>query len=207
MVRINLLPGEIIAKRRFEGHFRTVALAGTLLLVVLLGAYSILMLQVNIKRGQLQDQQQQETELRAQAEAFRVFEEKESDLRVREEYAIEALKGRINWGRLANELSLVLPPDVWLFSLQCDETSGMSIGGLAIDNPEDVPDVGHKAVAKTLIRLADLEQVDNVWLNLSAKTEHEGQAAIEFVIETGVEVPGSEIMEQTSVPAPPESAQ
>ena len=207
MARINLLPREILEKRRFEQNIRYVAFAGVIVLVLILGVYAVLMLQVNSKRGELQDRQQLETELRAQAEAFRVFEEKESELRARQELADAALAGRINWGRLANELSLILPSDVWLTQLSCDELNGVALQAYAIDTPDDVPDVGHKAVAKTLVRLADLEQIRSVWLNSSIKTDVHEQPAIQFSVTTGVETPGDGNDDTSAVPAPPSSAQ
>ncbi|MBS3957646.1 MAG: hypothetical protein KGZ40_09015 [Clostridiales bacterium] len=207
MVRINLLPAEILEKRRFERQIRYVLLGGALVLVVLAGAYSLLMLQVNAKRGELQDRQQLEAELRSQAEAFAVFEQKESELIARQEAANAALAGRVNWGRLANEISLVLPAEVWLTGLQCSEIDGLTLSAIAVDSRDDVPDVGHKAVAKTLVRLADLEQITSVWLNTSAKAPFLDQPAIQFEISTGVTKPGSEEAQESSVPAPPESAQ
>ncbi len=209
MVRINLLPREIIEKRRFEQSIRYVAFAGVVVIVLILGVYAVLMFQVNAKRGELQDRQQLESDLRAQAEAFRVFEEKESELRARQELADAALAGRVHWGRLANELSLVLPADVWLTQLSGGEDMGLSLQAYALDNPDEIPDVGHKAVAKTLIRLADLEQVRSVWLNTSAKTLFLEQPAIEFSVTTGVETPGAEpeADDTSAVPAPPSSAQ
>lgn len=207
MLRINLLPAEILEKRRFERQIRYVVLGGALVLALLAAVYAVLMFQVNLMRGDLQDRQQLEADLRAQADAFAVFEQKESELRARQETAAAALAGRVNWGRLANELSLVLPAEVWLTELTCSETDGVNLTAIAIDSPDDVPDVGHKAVAKTLVRLADLEQITSVWLNTSAKTPFLEQPAIQFDISTGVVIPGSEEAPQSSVPAPPETAQ
>jgi len=208
VVRINLLPTEIVEKRRFEKNIRYVVIAGALAVVLVVAAYSVLMLQVAGKRGELQDKQQLEADLRSQAEAFRVFEEKAEDLEQRKQVAERALAGRVDWGRLANELSLVLPADVWLDQLSGGETTGLSLQAYALDSPDDIPDIGHKAVAKTLIRLADLEQVRSAWLDASAKTLFQDQPAIEFSVTTGVETPGLESTqdETPAVPAPPAEA-
>lgn len=202
MVRINLLPQEIIEKRRFERDIRYVAFAAVIVLVVLFAVYGLLAIQVGQRNAELQDRQQTEANLRAQAEAFRIFEEKESELEARLQLADEALAGRVEWGRLANEVSLIMPADVWLVTLTCDEDQGLSMFARAIDNESDVPDVGHKAVAKTLVRFADLDQLSSVWLNSSIKTEYEEQPVIDFNVTTAVERPGLD-EDTDGVPAPP----
>lgn len=202
MVRINLLPQEIIEKRRFERSVRYVALGGTALLVVLLGAYGLLSVQVNRGNVELQERQQTAANLRAQAEAFSVFEERESDLETRLALAGQALAGRIDWGRLSNELSLILPSDVWAVSLTGDEEAGLTLFARAVDSETDVPDTGHKAVAKTLVRLADLEQLSDVWLSSSTKAVYEEKPVIDFTVTTAVERPGL-VEDASGVPAPP----
>ncbi len=171
MVRINLLPPEIIEKRKFEQRIGYVIVVGIIVGAVIGIAYIFLLFQVNQKNSDLQQRVDQATQLRAKAEAYKVFEQKESDLSARIAIADTALGGRVNWGRVANELSLVLPSDVWVDNIQANEVDGLIIVGNAVDSDDDVPDVGHKAVAKTLVRLGDLELLDNVWLDSSARTE------------------------------------
>ena len=202
MVRINLLPQEIIDRRRFERDLRYVALAGIVALVLLFAVYGLLAMQVSQANAELQDRQQTEANLRAQAEAFSIFEEKESDLEARLVLSEQALAGRVDWGRLANELSLIMPAEVWVVTLTCDEEQGVTMFARAVDSETDVPDVGHKAVAKTLVRMADLEQLSSVWLSSSIKTEYEEQPAIDFTVTTAVERPGLE-QDTDGVPAPP----
>jgi hypothetical protein len=202
MVRINLLPQEILEKRRFERDIRYVVLAAVAALVVLFAAYGLLAIQVGQRNAELQDRQQTVANLNAQAEAFAIFEEKESDLEARLLLADEALAGRVEWGRVANELSLIMPSDVWIVTLTTDEEQGVTMFARAVDSETDVPDVGHKAVAKTLVRLNDLEQLSSVWLSSSIKTEYEEKPVIDFTVTTAVERPDLE--EGTDgVPAPP----
>ncbi|MBE0417362.1 MAG: hypothetical protein IBX63_06330 [Coriobacteriia bacterium] len=202
MVRINLLPQEIIEKRRFEHNIRYVVLGGIAVLVVLFAAYGLLVLQVGQRNAELQDRQQTAANLREQAEAFRIFEEKESDLESRLLLAEQALTGRVEWGRLANEVSLIMPADVWVVTLTGDEEQGVTMFARAVDSETDVPDVGHKAVAKTLVRLTDLNQLSSVWLSSSIKTEYEEQPVIDFTVTTAVERPGLD-EDADGVPAPP----
>jgi hypothetical protein len=202
MVRINLLPQEIIEKRRFERDLRYVALGGIVALVLLFAVYGLLSMQVARANAELQDRQQTEANLRAQAEAFSIFEEKESDLEARLVLSEQALAGRVDWGRLANELSLIMPADAWVVTLTSDEEEGVTMFARAVDSETDVPDVGHKAVAKTLVRMADLEQLSSVWLSSSIKTEYEEQPVIDFTVTTAVERPGLD-QDTDGVPAPP----
>lgn len=202
MVRINLLPQEIIEKRRFERNLRYVMLGGVAALVVLFAVYGLLAMQVASANAELQDRQQTEANLRAQAEAFSIFEEKESDLEARLALADQALAGRVDWGRLANELSLIMPSDVWVVTLTGDEEQGVTMFARAVDSETDVPDVGHKAVAKTLVRMTDLEQLSSVWLSSSIKTEYEEKPAIDFTVTTAVVRPDLEV-DTDSEPAPP----
>lgn len=205
MVRINLLPPEILEKRKFEKRIVYVGLAALLVAVVLLGVWGALWWQVNQRNAELQSNLELANQFRKQAEAYKVFEDKETALGERLATAETALAGRVDWGRITNELSLVLPSDVWLTMLEGDQEGGLSLTGSAIDSDTDVPDVGHKAVAKTLVRLADLELVNNVWLITSEKTEYEdtGKHVIAFEISTGIKMPAAPDTSSSSVPAPP----
>jgi len=202
MLRINLLPQEILEKRRFERDIRYVVLASVVALVVLFAVYGVLAIQVSQRNAELQDRKETEANLQAQAEAFAIFEEKESDLEARLVLADEALAGRVEWGRVANELSLIMPSDVWIVTLTTDEVEGVTMFARAVDSETDVPDVGHKAVAKTLVRLNDLEQLSSVWLGSSIKTEYEEKPVIDFTVTTAVERPDLE-EDTDGVPAPP----
>ncbi len=186
MVRINLLPREVVEKRLFERRVKYVVAGGMTVLLLLGAVYGVLAFQVSQRNADLQDRQQTEANLRAQAESFAIFEQKEAELESRLEVARQALAGRVSWGRFANEFSLVLPSDVWLVSLTGDEETGVTAVSRAVDSPTDSPDLGHKAVARTLVRMADLEQLYNVWLASSVKTEYEEQPVIDFSVSASV---------------------
>ena len=205
MVRINLLPPEITEKRKFEQNIMYVAIVAVVVLVFLGIVYTFLVWQESGQNEILQQNKESAAQLLDQAQAYEVFQDKEDVLGQRLDVASEALADRVDWGRLANEMSLVLPTDIWLTYLSGSESEGLEIAGHAIDSEADVPDVGHKAVAKMLVRLAELEQLESVWLTSSTKVELTGtkRRVIEFTMITGITNTAATTTQTASVPAPP----
>jgi len=208
MARINLLPREIAEKRKFERRTGVALVAGLIVYAVLLVIWAGLGWAVSQRNVELQSHLDLAASLSAQAEAFKIFEDKEADLDRRAGIADVALASRADWARIANELSLVLPPDVWLSELRASEQEGLLLRGLAVDLATDVPDAGHKAVARMLVRLGNLELLQNVWLTTSGKAMFtvgdEGERpVIEFEVTTGVVRPPAPAQVATPAPAPP----
>ncbi len=174
MVRINLLPPEILQRRRSEKLVGYAAVAGVALTAVLLAVWGVALFMVSSANQDLQGKKDQAASLQKAAEAFAIFESKEADLAVRRSVVDAALAARVDWARLLSELSLVLPADQWLVRLAAVEEGppNLTMEGRALD-PLDTPDGGHKSIAATLIRLADLEQLSNAWLSRSEKNPDE----------------------------------
>ncbi|MDZ4655509.1 MAG: hypothetical protein U1F44_06505 [Coriobacteriia bacterium] len=180
MMRINLLPPEILEKRRAEKRIIYVALVAVLVLIVLAIVWVYGYTRVGAKQQDLDVRLQEVQATQAKADMLAVFEQKEQDLQARKAVVDAALGGRMNWAKLFDELSLVMPTDVWVSSLVWDETAGLAVAGYAIDSDTDSPDMGHKSIAKMLVRLADLEDLFDVWLTNSIKTLYLEQPVIQF---------------------------
>lgn len=206
MIRINLLPREITEKRRFERLITFVAIGGAVSFLIVGAIWGVMAWQVAGRNSLLQTEQDNAADVQKSAEALKVFEDKEGALQTRLGIAQMALAQRADWGRIANEISLVLPSDVWLTTLAGDQEAGLTIVGVALDTATDVPDFGHKAVAKTLVRLADLELLDEVWLGGSSKATYldTEESITDFLITTGVVRPAApDTTTDSSAPAPP----
>lgn len=192
MMRINLLPPEILERRKAERRFSWVILAAIVIAVVLAGVWAIAYFQLQGKQDELAAIQQQVQATNAQAEKLAIFEERAAELETRRTTANLALADRRDWAKLFNELSLVLPADIWIANMSAAQEGGLNLSGYAIDAPSDSPDQGHKSIAKMLIRLADLDQLTNVWLTSSAKGEFEEQPVLEFSVTADVAAPAPE---------------
>ena len=192
MTRINLLPPETLERRRAEKRLRYVILAAIALAVVLAAVWSVAFFRLEGKREDLAAVEQQVKTTQTQADQLAIFEERATELDSRKETVTLALGDRRDWAKLFDEISLVLPDDVWVQTLSAEEEAGLQMLGFAVDAPNDNPDLGHKSIAKTLVRLADLDQLYDVWLTNSAKQFFNEQDAIQFTITADVEVPAVE---------------
>ena len=92
-----------------------------------------------------------------QGKAFDVFEKKEQELAARQAIAQTALADRINLGKIAEEISLVLPDEVWLDSLTLGSGERRVVPGkhAALERAQSM-NVAYKSIAKTLVRLNEL---------------------------------------------------
>jgi len=189
MMRVNLLPPELLEKRQSEKRIVWVIAGALVLAVVLAGVWGVGGFIESAKREELAAIQQQTASIQAQADQLAIFEQRAGELEERKATVMMALGGRIDWAQLLDELSLVLPSDLWVQTMTLSETNGVSMGGYAVDSPTDAPDVGHKSIAKGLVRIADLDDLYDVWLDSSTKTEYNEQSAIQFSITAKVAPP------------------
>ena len=174
MVRVNLLPREVIDRRKYEQLYRYVFIGAVGLVLIVLFAYAGIFLLGQQKSEELQTLQEDAQQLQAQADAFKVFEAKEQELLAREQIAQTALAGRINMGLLAEEISLVLPDEVWLGSLTISEEDGLALAGNTPRSASESVDVAYKSIAKLLVRLNELPLLFDVWLLSANNTEWTG---------------------------------
>jgi Tfp pilus assembly protein PilN len=191
MMRINLLPPEILERRRAERRIGWVVLAALGVAVILAGVWAFGYFRLQDKKDELAEVQQLVQASQAQAEQLAVFEQRATELEGRKVTADLALGSRRNWGKLFDEISLVLPSDVWLQTMVASESNGLSISGYAVDVRNDSPDAGHKSIAKTLVRLADLSDLYDIWLTASTKQTFAEQPAIQFTITASVGSPAA----------------
>jgi len=82
-----------------------------------------------------------------------------------------ALAGRVNMGRLAEDISLVLPEEVWLEQMAVGQETGLALDGYTPLTSSTSSNVGYKSVAKTLVRLDSLSDLQEVWLAAASSTE------------------------------------
>lgn len=210
MLRINLLPREVLDRHRFEGWYRYIFIITIgVVLIVLLGSAGLYMA-VQQKTDELQTAQDLAQQYAEQGKAFDIFEKKEKDLATRQATVQSALSSRMNLGKIAEEISLVLPDEVWLDKLVLDEQTGLSFAGNTPRSANESMNMAYKSVAKTLVRLNELTQVSDVWLTSATNGQWNSWAASSN-IDTSTPVVlfnvSAKIASSTASPGSPSAAQ
>lgn len=170
MLRINLLPPEALERRRSEKWYRYIFFGFFVLLALTLLIAAWLWLMAQAKQDTLQGLREQSQRYQAQAEAFSVFEKKQTDLAERERVAGIALAGRVNMGRLADDVSLILPEEIWIEIMHVTQDE-FTMDGFTPLTSSRSSNVGYKSVAKSLVRLDSLEDLEEVWLDAASSSE------------------------------------
>lgn len=178
MFRINLLPQEVVERRKYEDWFPRVFIASVVFILIAFGVYGFFSFQANLKRGDLQSIQDQSKQYSAEADQLAIFENKEQDLQKRQDIATTALAGRVNIGQVANDISLVLPDEVWLDLLTIDQNTGLTLQADTPRTAGETADVAFKSVAKTLVRLNQIPDLSDVWLTTAVNATWSGWATV-----------------------------
>ena len=177
MLRINLLSRDVLERRRYERWYPYAFIATGVILAVLLFAAAVLWYVGYSKQASLQQLQETSQGLKAQADAFGVFEQKEQELLKRQAVAQVALANRINMGQVASDISLVLPDEVWLADLSLSEVDGAKLTGSTPQSASHAMDIGYKSIAGMLVSLNTVPRVYDVWLNSATNATYSGWLA------------------------------
>ncbi|NTW29088.1 MAG: hypothetical protein HGA39_06975 [Coriobacteriia bacterium] len=170
MVHINLLPRAVLNRRRYERWYRYIFIIAVGLVALVLLLSGALWLMVQQKTDTLQSANEQVQQYRAQSDALAVFEQNTQTLQARQAAVQAALSQRVDMGKLANNISLVLPSEVWLKSITIGQESGVLVVGSTPRSTSQSMDVAYKSIAKTLVRLGELKELSSVWLSSAANT-------------------------------------
>jgi Tfp pilus assembly protein PilN len=173
-LRINLLPPEVVEARRWDKWYRYVFFGFFALLILVLLIAAWLWMMVQTKTEDLQGLKEQSQQYAAQAQAISVFEERQQELEARREVTEAALADRVNLGRIADDISLVMPEEAWLEALSVGESAGLAVAGYTPLTTSQSVDVGYKSVAKIMVRLASLPELSDVWIDAATTTDFSG---------------------------------
>lgn len=168
---INLLPPEIQQKRRAKRLITFFLLGFVVLILFMFFVYGALSYRVYQQEKLLSERKQQNIKLTTQIAELKGYEAKQAELQKLEDATNRALAGKVLWSRIMNELSMVIPSDVWLVDFTGDAAAGVSLRGYTFDHP---------AVAKWMVRQKEIKELANVGLQYSKKAEIEKQNVIEF---------------------------
>ncbi len=184
MTKINLLPVEVVEKRKSEIRVFQIIAAFLALFLFLAGIFIFAALQAKNEEKKLAELKAENQRLNKLIAEYKVYEQRKAKLQNLDKIISTALTGEIAWHKILNEVSMVIPSDVWLEEFTGDITEGIVCKGYALDYDFDTPDLGHKPVAEWIIRIGEIKVLTSIWLSYSQKSTFLEQPAIQFELTT-----------------------
>ncbi len=168
LIQINLLPKEVLEKRKSE-HRLALALLGLIgMVLILCTIYGLNMVRVVQAQSRLEEVKTENNRL--QTEIAKIGDFERIRLRVEERDALvkKVTAAKYSWSRFLNNVSLIVPNEVWLSGLTVEDDGKISFTGKALAGSK-ISGVGHKPVAKWMVHLEQLDDIEDVWLTSSRK--------------------------------------
>ena len=174
--RLTLLPPEIYEKRKER---RQMALAGAGVAAVaalLMAAFLARSSSVDERQAAADLEESRTAQLQSQVAALAGVEVMQADVAARRQTISGLLANDVAWTTLLEEVSTVLPNDVWLTSFNG------SAGDKTVPGSVDFAAMGfdQTSAARWLLRLGELDALDGLWLPSSTKSEGDGRDLITF---------------------------
>lgn len=190
--RINLLPPELLARRKARQAWVTIAAAG-LGLVVLLGAiYGLQTARLASERSELEVQEEVNADLTRQAASLAQFERVQQELANRQRLLQQLTAAEVRWSALLADVSLVIPSNVWLTTLNgsvrdAAEETPATPGTPAAAGPTAIGEIQmggvtfeHIDVARWLTRLAGVDAFLLPYISISQRTSLDDVDVVTF---------------------------
>jgi len=183
MRRINLLPPELLQRRRSRQTIAALGAAGLALIALLAIVYLSQEFRLRGERGNLERQEDVNADLQAEVAQLSEFGGLVEELESREELLEDLTSDEVRWSVLLADVSLVVPSDVWLtnftgsVSLGVDqEEEGSVLGTIQMDGTT----FDHPDVARWLTRLDGVDAFLIPYISLSTRTQIANVQVVDF---------------------------
>lgn len=185
MRQINLLPPEIAQRRRARQITLALAAAGLGLVAVLIIVFLVQAARLSGERGKLDEAKQRNADLQAQITSLQAFAIQQQTLRTKEQLLERLTANEVRWSVLLNDISVVIPSDVWLDNFSGSVQAPAPGAPAVADAPVGTIQVTgntftHLDVARWLSRIAGVREFVFPYLSLSSKSEEAGASLVTF---------------------------
>ncbi len=191
MRRIDLMPASYAERRKQRRAVGMVAVAGLVIVVVLLAWWVFLGTQISAEEERLAEVQATNAELQAQIDELARFARLEQEVQQRQAALQSAMGGDVDWPAVLTEIAMVVPGEVWLTSLQ---GSAVTPEGSLVGTEDAEIDVAQKepfgrvqfqgtslsmpGIGKWMIRLGSAKDFQAVWLTTATEKPAQIEAGI-----------------------------
>ena len=157
--RINLLPAEVVQGRDVQLQIAAAGAAVALIAALLVVIWAFRGHQISSQRQTIADDQTRTAALQRQLAQLGPVAQLQTSLAQRQQQVRSALSGDIGWTQLLNEISGVLPNDVWLTSF-----SGTGGPGGVAHMTVQAKGLSQTSTAAWIQRISSLSAVTGLWV-------------------------------------------
>jgi Tfp pilus assembly protein PilN len=179
MTRIDLIPPELVEKHQARRIISLMTVGAGVLFVVLLAIYLLTTGQIILANNRVDKIKAQNTQVQAYIAKLKPYEDRKKVLDDRQKIVDTITADQVMWSSVLNDISMVVPNDVWLKSIKIDiapilaaKTQAAGASNKAPAAPITI--VGdafdHAAVARWLVHLGEISQFRDVWLDYATET-------------------------------------
>lgn len=155
VIKINLLPQDVRKKRVAEkGLMITLAIIALVIGLCVLVSFG-LYFKANTEAKNLEVKKAQVAEVEKEISKYGMYKDRQEQVKAHRTALDETINNEVLWHRFANEMSMIVPDDITLTTMKLDETGAISLEGISYD---------YSLVAEYLVRLNDLDLIQNVWM-------------------------------------------
>lgn len=203
-IYINLLPKDITNKRKAEQRLVYALLAAAGIGALLFAVFAVNMLRISSRENAIKQLEEENTNYSVAINEIKSFQDKQNQVEQRQKLIDSVSNVNFSWSRFLNDVSLIIPNDVWLVKVTGD-TNVISFEGQVQSSTSDTTDLGHKLVAKWLVHLEQIKSLTDVWLTTSERKDKKSET-INFTTTAKIKQPETKVNTPV-VPAPPPSGQ
>jgi len=169
-ISINLLPKEVLEKRKTEQQLAFVLLGVVVMVILLASVYGFNFVRIIQAQTDLEAVKAENARVQTEIAKIGDFERVRSLVEQKQSLISTITSKKYSWSRLLNNISLIVPNEVWLTRLEVQDQGKLSFSGKALAGTE-TSGIGHKPVAKWLVHMSELNDIEDVWLSTSKKSE------------------------------------
>lgn len=168
-ISINLLPKEVLEKRKAEHQLAFMLLGVVVMVFLLISVYGFSFIRIIQAQTDLEAVKTENARVQTEIAKIGDFEKVRSLVEKKQNLISTITSKKYSWSRLLNNISLIVPNEIWLTKLEVQDKGKLSFSGKALAGTE-TSGIGHKPVAKWLVHMSELNDIEDVWLTTSKKS-------------------------------------
>lgn len=178
MTRIDLIPPELVEKHQARRIIGLIAIGSAVIFAILIFVYVLTLGRILIATDRVDQIAAENTKVQAHIAKLKPYNERKTVLDDRQKIVETIVADQVLWSSVLNDISMVVPNDIWLKSVKMDIGPILSAKASASATSKTVtkPPItivgnafNHAAVARWLVHLGEINQFRGVWLDYATE--------------------------------------